>query len=116
MSALIENTVEISRTREEVFDYLADQENKIHWNPDCLSMEKLTDGPVAAMRSSMPRCPITSRMNSSPSGHWLRPNVSCWQGCFRKPVLWPPFQDLDPAAADREPGRADTVQPTTTPA
>jgi uncharacterized protein YndB with AHSA1/START domain len=46
MSAVIENTVEISRTREEVFDYLADQGNEVHWNPDCLSMEKLTDGPV----------------------------------------------------------------------
>ncbi|MFL5726438.1 MAG: SRPBCC family protein [Chloroflexota bacterium] len=46
MSAAIENTVEISRTPEEVFDYLADQGNEVHWNPDCVSMQKLTDGPV----------------------------------------------------------------------
>ena len=46
MSAVIENTVEISRTPEEVFDYLANQGNEVHWNPDCVSMQKLTDGPV----------------------------------------------------------------------
>lgn len=46
MSAIIENTIEIARTPEEVFDYLADLGNEVHWNPDCLSMQKLTDGPV----------------------------------------------------------------------
>lgn len=46
MSAVIENTVEISRRPEEVFDYLADQGHEVHWNPDCVSMQKLTDGPV----------------------------------------------------------------------
>ena len=46
MLAVIENTVEIARTPEAVFDYLADQGNEIRWNPDCVSMEKLTAGPV----------------------------------------------------------------------
>lgn len=46
MSAFIENTIEIARTPEAVFDYLADQGNEIHWNPDCVSMQKLTPGPV----------------------------------------------------------------------
>jgi uncharacterized protein YndB with AHSA1/START domain len=46
MTAIIENTVEIARKPEAVFDYLADQGNEVHWNPDCLSMEQLTDGPV----------------------------------------------------------------------
>jgi uncharacterized protein YndB with AHSA1/START domain len=46
MSAVIENTVEISRTPGEVFDYLADQGNEVLWNPDCVSMQKLTEGPV----------------------------------------------------------------------
>ena len=46
MSAVIENTVEIARMPEEVFDYLADQGNEVHWNPDCVSMQKLTAGPV----------------------------------------------------------------------
>ena len=46
MTAVIENRVEIARTPEAVFDYLADLGNEIHWNPDCLAMEKLTDGPV----------------------------------------------------------------------
>jgi uncharacterized protein YndB with AHSA1/START domain len=46
MTAVIENTVEIARSQEAVFDYLADQGNEIQWNPDCVSMEKLTEGPV----------------------------------------------------------------------
>ena len=46
MTAVIENTVEIARSPEAVFDYLADQGNEVHWNPDCVSMQKLTEGPV----------------------------------------------------------------------
>ena len=46
MATLIENTVEIARSPEDVFDYLSDQGNEVRWNPDCLSMEKLTPGPV----------------------------------------------------------------------
>jgi uncharacterized protein YndB with AHSA1/START domain len=46
MRAVIENTVEIARSPEAVFDYLADQWNEIQWNPDCVSMEKLTEGSV----------------------------------------------------------------------
>src|SRR4029078_5612531 len=42
----IENTVDIARSPAAVFDYLADQGNEIHWNPDCVSMTQLTDGPV----------------------------------------------------------------------
>ena len=46
MAALIENSIEIARTPEDVFDYLSDLGNEVRWNPDCLSMEQLTDGPV----------------------------------------------------------------------
>lgn len=46
MPAIIENTTDIARSREEVFDYLSDQGNEVDWNPDCVSMEQLTDGPV----------------------------------------------------------------------
>lgn len=46
MAVVIENTIEIARSPEDVFDYLSDQGNEVQWNPDCLSMEKLTDGPV----------------------------------------------------------------------
>lgn len=46
MGAVIENTVEIARSPVDVFDYLADQENEIDWNPDCLSVERLSDGPL----------------------------------------------------------------------
>ena len=34
MSAVIENTIEIARRPEVVFDYLADQGNEVHWNPE----------------------------------------------------------------------------------
>jgi uncharacterized protein YndB with AHSA1/START domain len=44
LNAVIENTVEIARTPEAVFDYLADQRNEVQWNPDCVSMEPLTAG------------------------------------------------------------------------
>lgn len=47
MSAIIENTGEIARSPEDVFDYLSDLGNEIRWNPDCIFMERLTDGPVA---------------------------------------------------------------------
>lgn len=46
MATVIENTVGIARSPEEVFDYLADQGHEPEWNPDCVSMQKLTDGPV----------------------------------------------------------------------
>jgi carbon monoxide dehydrogenase subunit G len=44
--SVIENRVEIARSPEDVFDYLADLRNELEWNPDVQSMEKLTDGPV----------------------------------------------------------------------
>ena len=46
MAAIIENTIEIARSPEEVFDYLSDMGNEIAWNPDCVSMERLTPGPI----------------------------------------------------------------------
>ena len=46
MATVIENVIEIARTPEDVFDYLSDLGNEVRWNPDCLSMERLTDGPV----------------------------------------------------------------------
>ncbi len=46
MATLIENVIEITRTPEDVFDYLSDLENEVRWNPDCLSMQRLTNGPV----------------------------------------------------------------------
>jgi carbon monoxide dehydrogenase subunit G len=32
---------------EEVFDFLVDFSNEPAWNPDCLSVEKTSDGPIA---------------------------------------------------------------------
>jgi uncharacterized protein YndB with AHSA1/START domain len=46
LTAVIENISEISRSPEDVFDYLSDMGHEVDWNPDCLSMERLTDGPV----------------------------------------------------------------------
>lgn len=44
--AVISNQVTIERPIAEVFDYLSDQSNEVHWNPAVEAMEKLTDGPV----------------------------------------------------------------------
>jgi carbon monoxide dehydrogenase subunit G len=44
--AVIENSVQINRSPEAVFDYLVDLRNELEWNPDVQSMEKLTDGPI----------------------------------------------------------------------
>ena len=44
--AVIENSVQIDRSPEDVFDYLVDLRNELEWNPGVESMEKLTDGAI----------------------------------------------------------------------
>ena len=44
--SVIENSVQIARSPDEVFDYLVDLRNELEWNPDAQSMEKLTDGAI----------------------------------------------------------------------
>jgi len=44
--AVIENSVQINRTPEDVFGYLVDLRNELQWNPGVQSMEKITDGPI----------------------------------------------------------------------
>jgi hypothetical protein len=44
--AVIENSVQIDRSPEEVFDYLVDLRNELEWNPDVQSMVKITDDPI----------------------------------------------------------------------
>ena len=44
--AVIENSVQINRSPEDVFDYLVDLRHELEWNPDAQSMEKLSDGPI----------------------------------------------------------------------
>src|SRR5687767_2706601 len=43
---VIENSVQIDRPSEAVFDYLVDLCNELEWNPDVQSMERITDGPI----------------------------------------------------------------------
>lgn len=43
---VIKNSVILPCTPEEAFDYLPDFRNELEWNPECHSMEKITDGPV----------------------------------------------------------------------
>jgi uncharacterized protein YndB with AHSA1/START domain len=42
----ITGSIEIGRPVEEVFDLVADQRNEPLYNPDMLSSEKVTDGPI----------------------------------------------------------------------
>jgi len=44
--AVIENSVDIDRAPETVFDYLVDMRNELKYNPDVESMEKITEGPI----------------------------------------------------------------------
>jgi hypothetical protein len=44
--AIIENSVEIARSPEVVFDFIVDMTNELKWNPAVKFMEKLTDGPA----------------------------------------------------------------------
>lgn len=43
---LFVNSAVITAPRERVFDYVAERENEREWNPDCMSVEKLSDGPL----------------------------------------------------------------------
>src|SRR5260370_7943734 len=45
--AVVENSVEIARPIEEVFDFTSDMRNELKWNPDVESMEQITEGTVA---------------------------------------------------------------------
>jgi hypothetical protein len=44
--AVISNSTHVECTPEEAFDYLVDMRNELEWNPDVVSMEKITDGPI----------------------------------------------------------------------
>jgi uncharacterized protein YndB with AHSA1/START domain len=44
--AVVENSVQIARTPQEVFDYFADPRNELDWKPSVELMEKITDGPI----------------------------------------------------------------------
>lgn len=44
--AIIENSISIRCSQQEVFDYLSDPRSELEWNPKVEVMEKLTDGPL----------------------------------------------------------------------
>ncbi len=44
--ATVENSVDIDRSPEVVFDYAADMRHELEWNPDVESITKITDGPI----------------------------------------------------------------------
>lgn len=46
--ARIEGEIVIDRTAEEVFDFVSDERNEPRYNPQMLSVEKVTDGPIGA--------------------------------------------------------------------
>ena len=46
-SAVLENSAEIRRSAEEVFDYASDLRNELEWNPDCRVVELVTPAPIA---------------------------------------------------------------------
>lgn len=42
----VENAIEISRSPQEVFDYMTDITKEVEWNPRTRGVEKLTPGPI----------------------------------------------------------------------
>lgn len=44
--AHVENSIEIARSAEDVFDYCVDLAREPEWNPKARRVEKLTDGPI----------------------------------------------------------------------
>ena len=62
MKALIENEVDITRSTDEVFDYVSDHMHEAEWNPQMRSVRKLTDGPIGSERSM--------RWSSFPADLW----------------------------------------------
>lgn len=45
-AAVVENTIEIARSAEDVFDYWVDLAREPEWNPKARRVEKVTDGPI----------------------------------------------------------------------
>ena len=43
---VIKNRVQIQKPIEQVFDFTSDMRNELKWNPDVVSMVKITEGPV----------------------------------------------------------------------
>ncbi|UZX02153.1 hypothetical protein F8G81_05620 [Arthrobacter sp. CDRTa11] len=44
--SVIRNSVVIRCKREDAFDYLSDHRAELEWNPKCMMMEKVTEGPA----------------------------------------------------------------------
>jgi len=43
---VIRNSVVVGCTPTEAFDYLSDHRAELEWNPSCVVMEKITEGPI----------------------------------------------------------------------
>ena len=46
MGFVVEDTKEIARPREEVFDFFSDMINETKWNPNVKTIESTTEGPI----------------------------------------------------------------------
>jgi hypothetical protein len=44
--AVVEDAIDIARSRGEVFDYCSDLTREPEWNPKAKRVEKITDGPI----------------------------------------------------------------------
>lgn len=78
MTAIIDNAGEITRSPEDVFDYLSDIGNEVRWNSACESMERLTDGPVGVgtrYRAKWKQSPYVI----AECTRYERPRVWAWQ-------------------------------------
>jgi hypothetical protein len=53
-AAVVENSVDVCSSPEEVFDYCTDLAREHEWNPKLRRAEKLTGDPIALGRASRP--------------------------------------------------------------
>jgi hypothetical protein len=95
--AAIENSVQINRSPEEVFDFGVDMRNELKWNPDVELMEKITEGAIA--------------LGAKFRAKWKQsPIVICECTKFDRPRAWsyhnggPIEVDLDISVAPRDGG------------
>jgi uncharacterized protein YndB with AHSA1/START domain len=74
-TVILENSVDVARPPEVVFDYVTDISNEFEWNPKTKRVEKLTDGPIG--------------LRTRYEGEWIKgdPMLVEYVG-FDRPTTW----------------------------
>src|SRR6476659_4598464 len=71
---VIRNSVVVEASCEEAFDYLSDHRAELEWNPKCVTMEKITEGPVGQGTRYLAKWKGSPRVELE-TVHYDRPNT-----------------------------------------